>query len=100
AVCNLDARRLPDLVRAQSGRAHSVALGTLSRGAARPAPAAGRRIEISLQGRPDARGRGQVCLLSRAVPGALAGADLAGGDSRRPGSDPKGITASEVSASE
>ena len=56
AVCCDDGAGVPHLVRAQSRRAHSVALGPLLRGRARIAAAARRRPEISIQRRPDAAG--------------------------------------------
>ena len=58
AVYCADGPGLSHLVRAQSRRAHSVALGPVPRRPARIAAAAGRRREIPVQGRRDAAGRG------------------------------------------
>ena len=83
--CN-DGLGLSDLVRAESRRAHSVALGPVLRWRARTAPAAGGRPEVPFQGRLHAAGVGQVRLHARAVSGAFARADGHRADSfrRRP----------------
>ncbi len=95
AVRRDDGLGVPDLVRAQSRRAHPVALGPVLRGRARIAAAAGRRPEVPFQGGHDAAGFRQVRLHPRAVSRAGARAHGHRADSLRPadrsGARPAGV---------